>query len=184
MWLLGLSSDTWIGFVGVLVGGCFTLLGQLIANAFQGKAKKKEERRMAEATALLIQDDFLHYQSTLARSLDACRWWEGSWLLVRQAWVEDRRTVWIALNAEQTRVVADAQGWMDYLIGRRREFSAPSAPALESIDVETMQQTFRYLDDGRRALAGLANCPATEFEGSPVMKQLERCKTVDELLAR
>ena len=108
---------------------------------------------------LLMQDDFLHYQVTLARSLDVCRWWTPAQQLPGQATFDDRKTVWAQLNGDSTTVVAGAQGWMDYLMNTRGLQPAPAAgqdaPELSPAIVRTMRDTFRLLDTGRQALATL-----------------------------
>lgn len=78
MALFGVSSDAWVGLVGVVAGGGVTYLAQRTGDKAQRRSKERDERKLVSATALLIQDDFLHYQSTLARSLDECRWWKKS----------------------------------------------------------------------------------------------------------
>ena len=180
---LGISSEAWIGFAGALVGGLCTLAGQFVSDRYSRKSAKKDADDLVAATALLMQDDFEHYQATLARALDRCTWWDASWLLVTQATVDDRKTVWARLKDDDTRTVANAQGWMDVLISQRQAM-ADGPPPLARNDVETMKMTFDYLEDGRAALAVLARRPATPFTHSRVLMGLINCRTIDELRAR
>jgi hypothetical protein len=183
MHVLAFSSDAWAGLVGALIGGCFTLLGQMLSHRFERRKLAREKRDQVAATALLIQDDFVHYQATLARSLDRSTWWKPAELSQQQASIEDRRTVWAALPDAETRTVADAQGWMDYLI-RLREDQSLGTPALAPADTETMRMTFGFLEAGRKALADLARRPATPFEKTRVLEELTNCRTVEDLLGR
>jgi hypothetical protein len=72
------STDTTLiaalaDLVGAAIGGGFTLLGQLVDDHSKRRKDEQNAHNEAVATALLIQDDFLHYQATLARALDSCR---------------------------------------------------------------------------------------------------------------
>src|SRR5487761_1948090 len=109
-----------VGFGGAIVGGASTLLGQVVNDRAQRRKAGAVNAAQAAATAILIQDDFLHDQATLARSLDRWTWWKPAELLPDQADVSDRKTVWAALPEEKRWVVSGAQGWMDYLIQNRK----------------------------------------------------------------
>jgi hypothetical protein len=180
--LLGLSSDTWVGFVGAVLGGGATYLTQRTSDRAQSRAKERDEKKPVSATALLIQDDFLHYQSRLARCLDGCRWWVDAEELPTQATVEDRKIVWAELGDDDTRCVADAQGWMDYLKGCRK-MRGEQPVSLSKEDISLMRMVFRSLEQGRKALADLAHRKATRFEDSPVLKEL-KSNSVEELLTK
>jgi hypothetical protein len=183
MSLLGVSSDAWVGFVGAVVGGGATYATQRTADAYRAREQERERRKLVSATALLIQDDFLHYQSTLARALDSRRWWLESRMLPTQATVEDRKVVWAELGDEDTLTAANAQGWMDYLVSCRKALPKEDPPALTPSEVDAMRMTFEYLEEGRQALAELANRPATPFSKSRVFDQLTS-STVEELLGK
>jgi len=169
--------------VGAVIGGSFTLSAQVLNDRFQRNTAKKAADDQAAATAILLQDDFWHYQSMLARALDRCTWWKPAELLPAEASTDDRKTVFASLPDKQTNTVAAAQGWVDYLIGCRQAMSG-DAPSLDRGAAETMQMTFKYLDDGRRALADLARRSATSFSESRVLGELANCKTEADLLAR
>src|ERR1700693_6263886 len=83
--LLGISPDAWSAAAGAVVGGSFTLFAQITNDRNQAKAAKKAAEDQAAATAILLQDDFWHYQSMLARALDRCTWWKPSEVLPAQA---------------------------------------------------------------------------------------------------
>ncbi len=181
---VALSSDAWAGLLGALIGGLATLSAQALNNWYQGRSAARAGKDAVAATALLMQDDFLHYQATLARSIDRCTWWEKSWLSKAQATIDDRRTVWAALPDKKTNVVADAQGWMDYLIACRRGRERGDGPGLTATELETMKMTFRDLERGRKALGTLARRDATSFGKAHVLQDLSQCHTVAELLDR
>lgn len=169
--------------IGAGAGGYFTLRVQRTTDRFQRETAADEKRRLAAATALLIQDDFLHYQATLARALDRWTWWRPEELLAPQATIEDRKIVWASLDDEKTTVVAGAQGWMDYLIAiHALQPAGPVVANLSDLDAQTMKDTFRALEEGREALADLAGREFHPFSMARVLDQLKRCKTVAELL--
>lgn len=148
---------------------------------FAGKATKAEEKARVAATALLLQDDFWHYQATLARALDRSQWWSFAEILEQQATIDDRKTVWAALSTVKTNDVAAAQGWMDYLSQRRKQLPHGTTP-LTSEDAGTMQLTFCLLEKGRSALAKLAERDASSFRESRVLRQLTHPEQIVELL--
>jgi hypothetical protein len=115
--LLGISPDAWSAAAGAVVGGSFTLFAQITNDRNQAKTARQAAEDQAAATAILLQDDFWHYQAMLARALDRCTWWKPSELPPAQATIDDRKTIFAALPDEQTNLVAAAQGWIDYLIG-------------------------------------------------------------------
>jgi hypothetical protein len=172
--------------IGAVVGGGFALIGQLVSNRFQSSSAKADAKSHAAATALLMQDDFLHYQVTLARSLDRCSWWKTAELLPTQATIEDRKTVWAAIKAnETTAAVASAQGWMDYLIGSRKLQPADQAgvpPPLTAPDAKAMRDTFSRLEEAREALVDLAKRDFVAFGATFDMDQLGQCKDMATLL--
>jgi hypothetical protein len=189
------ASATVIAAVGALmgaaVGGFATYKAAVRGAELSGEAQRQqadaEAQRRAEASALLMQDDFLHYQVTLARSLDVCRWWTPAQQLPGQATFDDRKTVWAQLNGDSTTVVAGAQGWMDYLMNTRGLQPAPAAgqdaPELSPAIVRTMRDTFRLLDTGRQALATLTHRDYVTFEATFDMgDQLVNCHSTEELL--
>lgn len=183
MALLGISSDAWAGAAGAIIGGSFTLAAQVLNDHSQQRTAKKASDDLVSATAILLQDDFWHYQSMLARALDRCTWWRPGELLPAQASIEDRKTVFAALSNEHTETVAAAQGWIDYLIGCRQQLPEDT-PSLDQEYADTMQMTFRDLEAGRGALANLARRRASPFSEGRVLGELTNCKTVEELLSR
>ncbi len=183
MSLLGISPDAWSAAAGAVVGGSFALLAQITNDRNQAKTAKKAAEDQAAASAILLQDDFWHYQSMLARALDRCTWWKPSELASAQATIDDRKTILAALDDEQTNTVANAQGWVDYLISTRQTI-AGELPPLSHNFATTMQMTFSQLELGRGALAELARRRATPFSDSRVLDELVNCRTVDQLLTR
>jgi hypothetical protein len=181
--LLGISADAWSAAAGAVVGGSFTLFGQITNDRNQAKTARQAAEDQAAATAILLQDDFWHYQAMLARALDRCTWWKPSELLPAQATIDDRKTIFAALPDEQTNLVAAAQGWIDYLIGTRQTMT-DDLPALSQEFATTMQMTVSQLEQGRAALAKLARRPASAFSDSRVLDELDHCKTVEQLLSR
>ena len=181
MSLLGISSDAWAGFGGAVIGGACTLSAQIVNDRFQRDAAKKTAANQAAASAILMQDDFWSYQATLARALDRCAWWKPEELLPRQASIDDRKTVLVALRDDETNTVANAQGWFDYLIGCRQAL-AGSTPPLTEHAVEDMKTTYNSLENGRTKLKRLAGRPAPPFKCSGVWRDLEHCKTPEQLL--
>lgn len=216
----------WAGIIGAAVGGLGTLGGTWITGRQTRKAASQANTKLISATALLMQDDFYHFQVTLARALNRWDWWTDAEVLQPQASVDDRKTVWAALpysdlqilrrrlscadgkarpgvcdsleylsptsssrfkaQAPNTiiNVVADAQGWMDYLIQRRNEeviHSPPGPP--RGADFETMKWAFALLDIGRVSLQELARRPATDFSNFHIL-QLDNITSVLSLLGR
>jgi hypothetical protein len=141
------------------------------------------------ATALLLQDDFWHFQAMMARALDRSCWWDSAELPEQQATINDRKTVMAELPTRETNTVADAHGWMYYLIQRRnaiaRETHNPQKgpPLVEQTDVKTMELAFCLLDAGRKAVADLAKRPKTDFgKESRVLVQLKHPQRIIDLL--
>jgi hypothetical protein len=172
----------WAALLGAIVGGAATLAGTVLTGYLTGRAAKKRERALLAATALLVQDDFWHFQATLARAIDRSQWWDLAEMLKQQATIEDRKAVWAALpTTAETNDVAAAQGWMDYLNQRRKALPA-GAPTLGKDDLETIKMTFCLLEQGRRALAELAGRAASGFQDSRVLRQLTNRQQIVELL--
>ncbi len=158
--------------LGAIVGGLASLAGTWLTGRQSSNAAKKQDQALAAASALLLQDDFWHYQATLARALDAHRWWDPAEQSKPQATINDRKTVLAKLvTATDTNNVADAQGWMDYLTQRCKTLVATQK--LNDEDVVTMKLTFCLLERGRKALADLAGRTATDFRKSRVLEQLD-----------
>jgi hypothetical protein len=180
----GLSSDAVSGLGGAIIGGLFTLAGQLVGDRHTRSAASAAAAQMLKATALLMQDDFLHYQATLANAIERRGWWKPEELLIRQTSIDDRKIVWAAISdSTETNTVADAQGWMDVLIA-----SCPSkhagAPKLTAEQFKRMQSTFVELEHGRKILARISDRPYKSFERSGVLKDFVHCKTIAALKAR
>jgi len=171
----------WAALLGALVGGGASFAATWFTLRKQDAAAKQRQADLDAATALLIQDDFLHYQATLAYALDTGNWWDQARLLKQQATVKDRKRVWAALtDEEKTKVVAGAQGWMDVLIQRRLTLGHPHK--LEPGDVVRICKTFCALEHGRKELGDLARRPYESFEHSGVLEDLTTCKTMPALL--
>lgn len=171
--MLAALDPGWAAFIGAIVGFAATVIGTFITGWLTGKAAKRQEEGQKRATAILLQDDFWHFQSTLARALDKSCWWSTAQLLPPQATIEDRKTVWAACNSDDTNIVAGAQGWMDYLIQRRKAIGQ-ATPALTELDDDTMVLAFCRLEQGRGALAKLAQRPFTDYRVSRVLLQLSQ----------
>ena len=169
--------------MGAVVGGSFALLAQIANDRNQAKIAKEAAKDNAAAAAILLQDDFWHYQAMLARALDRCTWWKQAELASAQATTDDRKTILAALDVEQTNTVANAQGWVDYLISTRKTIDGDLPPLSDNF-AATMQRTFSQLEQGRGALAELAQREAPPFSDSRVLDELVNCKTVEQLLTR
>ena len=167
----------WAGIIGALVGGCATLAATWLTGYQSRQSTAKAQTDLIAATALMMQDDFYHYEATLARALDRCNWWLDQEVLKQQTSLKDRKLVWAALPKEPigraiagtecfeylsarakdiraktttfTNAVADAQGWIDYLDQRR--MCVKPAAATRS-DVDLMRRTLAQLDVGRTAI--------------------------------
>jgi len=172
------------GLVGAAIGGFVTYAVTVRSFREQRDVAAANVKSVAQATALLIQDDFLHYEATLARSLDRCTWWKPTELLPAQATVADRKAVWVALPDAQTWVVAGAQGWMDYLAGCRQLQPAGDTPPLAANDAATMRDTLAKLETAREQLAGFIGRPFTPFDTCGVVDQLTNCRSYHDLLNR
>lgn len=197
--------------MGAFVGGGATLLGSLLTGRQSSQSAKEAHDDLVAATALLMQDDLYHFQVSIARGIDRCGWWADAEVLAQQSTVEDRKTVWAALpdkplDAETageclpyitdmpgdlrsrapislTNVVADAQGWMDYL-RQRRDAKTKRHEAPTASDLAIMKRTFALLDVARRSLQEIARRPATDFSASRIFSDLgPDCQTVRTLLA-
>lgn len=204
----------WAAIIGATLGGVGTLLGSAVASVISDRSSKERDERLVQATALLMQDDFYHFQVTLARALVGQRWWTSAEVLKQQTTIDDRKTAWASLSNKAVELpalagdcgayvsalppalrlqapntvvgmVADAQGWMDYLIQHRKalELGEGRHPSPEEGDYETMRWTFVLLDIGRRALQKRANHRETSFTESHVLSSLG-CADVSDLLKR
>ena len=80
-----------------------------------------------------------------------------------------------------TNVVADAQGWMDYLIQRHKAIHAGTP--ISAPDAEIMKSTFQRLDLGRNCLAPFAKRKYRPLSNE-VFRTLTNCRTAEDLLAR
>jgi hypothetical protein len=172
----------WAALLGAFVGGLATLGGTMLTGWSSTRAARRDHDDLVSATALLIQDDFLHYQATLARALDVGVWWDTSRLLPPQSNVDDRKMVWAALHTDETNLVAGAQGWMDVLIQHRG--TLPHHATLSTDDYGRLRDVFCSLEKGRKALAGTARRDYAPFEKSGVLKDLTTCKTMQALLGK
>jgi hypothetical protein len=190
--------------LGALVGGAASLFGTVLVQHSASRSSRRAHEELIAATAILIQDDFYHFQSTIARAIDRWGWWDDLWVLPLQASIDDRKAVWAALSdrapvdaslavsacftyvkqhAEDlyldqsersisaTNIVADAQGWMDYLRQRRKAAHADRAAPTDA-DFEMMRLTFALLEVGRGLLSQKAKRPITTFANSSVLKNL------------
>lgn len=201
--------DFWAGIIGAVVGGLATLAATWLTGHQSRTAAARAGDDLTAATALMMQDDFYHHQATLARALDRRDWWDAREVLKQQTSVKDRKVVWAALKDKPitdliapydcltyldehadgfrstqtsvTNAVADAQGWMDYLIQRRALNAEDHA---RGADIDLMRRTFALLDVGRRALQELARRPATDFSQSGLFGEggLTTCRSVEDLL--
>lgn len=165
----------WAALLGAFIGGGFALAGTLITLGKQANDAKKKEAALTSATALLILDDYLHYQATLARALDRKCWWDVAEMLPRQASIKDRKIVWAALpTPEDTFLVAAAQGWMDYLTQRQHLVTTTEqAPFnVNGVDLGTMRETFCSLEHARETLAAFTRRAFMPFDHSRVLETL------------
>jgi len=172
----------WAALLGAVAGGLFAFLATYVTLVKNGRAQRKRDRALDSATALVIQDDFLHYQATLAHALDDGCWWDPVQLLEPQATVKDRKRVWAVLPNHQTEVVAGAQGWMSILIQRRtaRGTGTPLTPAEE----RRIQTVFCELERSREALHTLAGRPFKPFAESDVLDELTNRTTMQALIGK
>jgi hypothetical protein len=182
--LAGLDQG-WAALIGALVGGLAALGATLLTGWAANRQAAEQQRGLNRAAAILLQDDFWHFQATLARALDTSCWWSMGQFLPPQATIDDRKTVWAACTAVDTNMVAGAQGWMDVLMQQRKAIGQGTAPLTE-VDEDTMVLTFCRLEECRRALAKLAKREFTDFRASRVLLLLSpegRARLVD-LVAR
>jgi hypothetical protein len=194
---------------GAFVGGAASLGATLLTGRANSRSAEKTEKKLVAATALLMQDDFYHFQVTLARALDRCGWWTAAEVLPQQTTVADRKTVWAALPDTEpsttsecfayilkrsgqfqsqapstiTNAVADAQGWMDYLALHRAGVGVAADDPTQA-EFDTMKWAFSLLDIGRRELQTLAHREATDFSKSHVFDAFKTCRSVADLLRK
>jgi hypothetical protein len=159
------------GLVGVIVGGVINF----VATVYQQRGLDRSARH---SIARLTYDDFLHYQSTLVRALAASSWWPDSALLKPQTKLEDRKVLLGDLEDEPSQDVADAQGWMDYLIQRRHDADGPPG----AIDLQLMRDNFCRLDRARWQLSGtVSGRRFRSFVDGATLASLDRHTTLEEL---
>lgn len=165
--------------LGALVGGAASLAGTWLTGWQAQRQASDADTDKTRAAAILLQDDFYHYQATLARALDNCQWWDASRLLPDEATIKDVKRVYAGLSSASTDRVAGALGWTRVLMQRQRFTSAGNQ--LSQADYQLIKDTFTKLGDGRSELATLAGRPYTAFEEGHIMQDLQH-KTLPELL--
>jgi len=111
--------------LGAVVGAGATLGAQGLATVLGLRQSREQGRRQRDATALVNQDDFEHFQAMLLRALDRGRWWYSWEQSDPQATVDDRKTLWAALDPKPGECAANAQGWVDYLKAQRLAVCTP-----------------------------------------------------------
>ena len=165
-----------IGFVGVVVGAVVSGVANWLV---QNSQTSRGTAAAVKAAARLTYDDFLHYQSTLVRALarNGGSWWRASEVLARQSSIEDRKLLLSALADGPSQDVAAAQGWMDYLLGRRTGNEDPS-----EADLRVMRDTFCRLDRARGHLSGsISGRQYTTFTDGAVLDSIEPPVTLEQL---
>jgi hypothetical protein len=172
----------WAALLGAVAGGFFAFLATYVTLVKNDRAQRRRETALDSATALVIEDDFLHYQATLAHALDDGCWWDPVQLLAAQATVKDRKRVWAVLPNDETELVAGAQGWMAILIQRRsaRGTGTPLTPKEE----ERIQRVFCDLERSRQALHSLTGRQFKPFDESDVLDELNHRTTMQALIGR
>lgn len=113
------------GLIGVIIGGVINF----VATVYQ---QNRTDRSARHAIARLTYDDFLRYQSTLVRALAGGTWWPDSSLLKTQTSIADRKVLLGDLDDGTSQDVADAQGWMEYLIQVRKRAGRAVRPRSSS----------------------------------------------------
>jgi hypothetical protein len=170
--------------LGAFVGAVATLGTQGLASAVGWRRTRDLDRRQLDATALVNQDDFEHFQAMLLRALDRERWWYSWEQSDPQATIDDRKNLWAALPEERAECVANAQGWVDYLKGQRlavcADGSSPAGaalaehpPPLTTEQTTLIRDTFERLEEARYAISLLTKRSFAPFEGLRVTTTLE-----------
>ena len=191
--------------LGAAVGAVATLGTQGIASFIGLSQSRDQDRRQIEATALVNQDDFEHFQAMLLRALDRGRWWYSWEQSDPQATVDDRKTLWTALSDKPAECAANAQGWLDYLKGQRLAVcsngtrGAPEGqavappvttahrtrvehvPELTDAQAEIIRNTFILLEKARYAISLLTKRKFEPFAGLRVTATLEHHNSLADL---
>jgi len=159
------------GLIGVIIGGVINF----VATVYQ---QNRTDRSARHSIARLTYDDFLHFQSTLVRALAASSWWPDSALLKAQTKLDDRKVLLGDLDDAPSQDVADAQGWMDYLIQRRHDAHGPPS----AIDLQLMRDNFCRLDRARWQLSGsVSGRRFRSFVDGATLASLDHPTTLEEL---
>lgn len=160
------------GLIGVIIGGVINF----VATVYQ---QNRTDRSARHSIARLTYDDFLHWQSTLVRALAAGSWWPDSSLLKTQTNIADRKVLLGDLDDEPSQDVADAQGWMEYLISVRQK-AGTRRPT--EIELELMRDNFCRLDHARLQLSGdVSGRKFRSFVDGASLKTLDHYTTLEEL---
>lgn len=161
-------STAVIGLAGVVIGAIITGVANWLV---QNSQVNRQSAAAVRAVARLTYDDFLHYQSTLVRALARDgEWWDESEVLPPQVSLADWKLLLAALDDEPSQDVAAAQGWMKYLLARRRRNGA-----LTDTDLTVMRDTFCRLDRARRHLSGaVSGRRYTSFRDGAVLESIHR----------
>jgi hypothetical protein len=158
------------GLIGVIIGGVINF----VATVYQ---QNRTDRSARHAIARLTYDDFLRYQSTLVRALAAGTWWPDSSLLKTQTSVADRKVLLGDLDDGTSQDVADAQGWMEYLIQVRKR-AGTRGPS--EIELELMRDNFCRLDHARWQLSGsVSGRRFRSFVDGATLKSLDHYTTLE-----
>jgi hypothetical protein len=159
------------GLIGVIIGGVINF----VATVYQQRSSNRASRH---SIARLTYDDFLRWQSTLVRALADGTWWQDSALLKTQTSVEDRKTLLGELDDGPSQDVANAQGWMEYLIQRRED--AHRRPT--ETDLQIMRDNFCRLDHARQQLSGdVSGRRFRTFVDGATLASLDHYTTLEEL---
>jgi hypothetical protein len=165
------------GLLGVMVGG-------VLNGVVNWWLQRYQTRSSAKTIARLVYDDFLHFQSTLVRSLaDQC-WWEKEHLLEEQVQPEGWKLLLGALGDSSSQDVAAARGWMRYLIEVwKAEMSSGTQQSPRELgdQLQAVRDTFCRLDRGREQLYELSGRKFRSFKDGGVLATLKEGATLEDL---
>jgi hypothetical protein len=164
--------------LGAGVGGAASLLATWWTGRQANRQAERTDRQMTGAAAILLQDDFYHYQATLAHVLDDGCWWDPARLLSDEASTKDVKRCLATLKDDDANTVAGARGWMRVLIQKHGQVG--SGKRLSQTDLETVRETFKRLEQGRCSLKKLAGRDYFPF-GSPLVLEDIQKKTAEEV---
>ena len=146
-----MALDTTALVTGLLGGSAGSAL---VTGYLSNRAERRKAKQLRTGRARMLHEDFMHFQSTLARTFYADKngWWEDAWVIEWVTSAEDRQDIFAGLKRREYAAVARGVGWMQYWLRiENAELDPPTA--------EDIERVYGILAGARQALGRLGDIP-------------------------